>query len=249
MSITPAISGGTVLIAGSSRGIGAAAARLAAEAGAKVILHGRSETPALTSLAADLGAPYIACDGTDETAVSQAVARLRTDGHVIDRLICTLGAVSPTSALDGDTGPWLDEFRWNVLAPAHFIRAVAPDMLARGFGRIVTVSSIRGRDNLANEEVTAYGAAKAALENLTAVYAKRLAPAVTVNCVAPGFVLTDMSAVWSEDVRAEVRRSLLGRAAEPEEIARVLLFLVSDGASFITGQTLLADGGLDARLT
>lgn len=122
-------------------------------------------------------------------------------------------------------------------------------MLARGHGRIVTVSSIRGRDNLAHPEVIAYGAAKAALENVIAALAKQFAPAVTVNAVAPGFVRTDMAGTWSAGVRDEVRRSLLGRAAEPEELARVLLFLVSDAASFIAGQTLLADGGLDARIS
>jgi 3-oxoacyl-[acyl-carrier protein] reductase len=133
------------------------------------------------------------------------------------------------------------------LAPVNFIRAVAPGMTARGRGRIVTVSSIRGRDNLASPEVTGYSAAKAALENVTASFAKALAPAVTVNAVAPGFVMTDMAETWSETVRGEVASNLLGRAGQPEEIAALLSYLTSDGASFITGQTILADGGLDAR--
>lgn len=241
------LSGSTILIAGSSRGIGAATARLAVEAGAKVVLHGRSPSAALTTLGEELGAPAIACDGTDARAVEASVSELFTAGYQIDRLVCTLGAVSKTPALHGDTEAWLEDFRANVLAPVHFIRAVAPAMTKRGNGRIVTVSSIRGRDNLAHAEVTAYSAAKAALENVTATFAKQLAPAVTVNAVAPGFVRTDMAETWSASVRAEVGRSLLGRAAEPEEIARILLFLISDAAGFITGQTLLADGGLDAR--
>lgn len=247
MPITTGLSGSTILVAGSSRGIGAAAARLAADAGAKVILHGRSESPALADLAEELGAPTITCDGRDAAAVADSVARLLADGHAVDRLVCTLGAVSFTPALTGSTDTWLEEFRANVLAPAHFIRAVAPGMVERRRGRIVTVSSIRGNDTLAHGDVTAYSVAKAALENVTSTFAKELAPHVTVNAVAPGFVLTDMAATWSPTVRDEVGRSLLGRAAEPEEIARVLLFLVSDAASFITGQTLLADGGLAAR--
>jgi 3-oxoacyl-[acyl-carrier protein] reductase len=155
--------------------------------------------------------------------------------------------VTSTPALGGDTEDWVAEFRSNVLAPAHFIRAVAPAMLRRGRGRIATVSSIRGRNNLAGSDVTGYSAAKSALENVTVSYAKQLAPVVTVNAVAPGFVLTDMAGTWTDAVRAEVPRNLLGRAAQPHEIASVLTFLVSDAAAFITGQTLLVDGGLEAR--
>jgi 3-oxoacyl-[acyl-carrier protein] reductase len=237
----------TVLIAGSSRGIGAAAARLEAANGSRVILHGRTESEGLTKLAADLGAPAFACDGQDADAVQAMVAEVKGQGLVPDALICTLGAVQATDAMTGDTDVWLDEYRANVLAPVNFIRAVAPLMLAKGGGRIVTVSSIRGRDNLASPEVTGYSAAKAALENVTVSFAKALAPTITVNSVAPGFVMTDMAETWSDEVRKEVRANLLGRAGEPEEIAALLSFLVSDHASFITGQTILADGGLDAR--
>jgi 3-oxoacyl-[acyl-carrier protein] reductase len=234
--------GRTVLIAGASRGIGAATARLAADAGARVIVHGRTRSEPLLSLARSLDATAIACDGRDETAVRQAVA-----GFEVDALICTLGSVQPTPALDGDTEDWVSDFRSNVLAPAHFIRAVAPAMRQRGYGRIATVSSIRGRNTLAGSDVTGYSAAKAALENMTVSYAKELAPAVTVNAVAPGFVLTGMSKTWTDTVHAEVGRNLLGRAAQPQEIAGVLTFLISDAASYLTGQTIVVDGGLETR--
>lgn len=237
----------TVLIAGSSRGIGAAAARREAAAGSRVILHGRSDSPALKELSVELDAPAYHCDGQDAAAVQELVDTAVTATGPIDALICTLGSVVATDALSGSTEDWIAEYRSNVLGPVNFIRAVAPSMLANGGGRIVTVSSIRGRDNLASPEVTGYSAAKAALENVTVSFAKALAPSITVNAVAPGFVLTDMSETWSDAVREEVATNLLGRAAAPEEIAALLCFLVSDGASFITGQTVLADGGLDAR--
>jgi 3-oxoacyl-[acyl-carrier protein] reductase len=237
----------TVLIAGSSRGIGAAAARREAAAGSRVILHGRSESPALKELAAELDAPAYSCDGQDAAAVTEMVDNVLAAEGRIDALICTLGSVLATDAMTGSTDDWIDEYRSNVLGPVNFIRAVAPAMLAGDGGRIVVVSSIRGRDNLASPEVTGYSAAKAALENVTVSFAKALAPSITVNAVAPGFVLTDMSETWSAEVRKEVETNLLGRAAQPEEIAALLCFLVGDGASFITGQTILADGGLDAR--
>lgn len=237
----------TVLIAGSSRGIGASAARQEAAAGSRVVLHGRSESAALKELAVELDAPYYSCDAQDGAGVAALVDSAVAEVGPINALICTVGTVTATDALSGSTEAWVDEFRSNVLGPVNFIRAVAPGMLAAGGGRIVTVSSIRGRDNLASPEVTGYSAAKAALENVTVSFAKALAPSVTVNSVAPGFVLTDMSETWSDEVRKEVATNLLGRAAQPEEIAALLCFLASDAASFITGQTILADGGLDAR--
>jgi 3-oxoacyl-[acyl-carrier protein] reductase len=237
----------TVLIAGSSRGIGAAAARQEAAAGSRVVLHGRSNSTALKQISEELDAPAYHCDGQEAVAVHQLVDNVLSDVGAIDALICTLGGVTPTDALTGDTELWIEQFRSNVLGPANFIRAVAPSMLANGKGRIVTVSSIRGRDNLASPAITGYSAAKAALENVTVSFAKALAPAVTVNAVAPGFVLTDMSKTWSEAARKQVEMNLLGRAARPEEIASLLCFLASESASFITGQTILADGGMDAR--
>jgi 3-oxoacyl-[acyl-carrier protein] reductase len=241
------LTGKTILLAGSARGIGASAARIAHAAGATVILHGRKASPVLASLAEELGdATTVYCDGRDAAAVRTAVDEALINGP-IHGLICTIGAVQASDALDGDIEVWIEEYRNNVLAPVNFIRAVAPSMRAQGSGRIVTVSSIRGRDNLASHEVTGYGAAKAAIENVTVSLAKELAPEVTVNCVAPGFALTDMAETWSPAVRTEVAKSLLGRAAQPDEIARVLVFLASDAASFITAQTILVDGGLDAR--
>lgn len=237
----------TVLIAGSSRGIGAATARLEAARGSQVLLHGRSHSDHLDKLAAELGAPAFSCDSQDAAAVTRAVDEIAAQGYEIDALICTVGSVQQTDALTGDTEEWIEEYRSNVLGPVNFIRAVSLGMKARRRGRIALVSSIRGRDNLASPEVTGHSAAKAALENVTASFAKALAPAITVNAVAPGFVLTDMAGTWSESVRRDVASNLLGRAGQPEEIAELLSFLTGPGASFITGQTILADGGLDAR--
>lgn len=124
------VHGRTVLTAGASRGMGATTARLAAEAGARMIVHGRTPSAPLLLVACSLGATAIACD---ETAVRRAVAGLE-----VDALICALGSMRPTPAIDGDTEDRVSQFRSNMPAPAHFIRAIAPAMRRRGYGRVAT---------------------------------------------------------------------------------------------------------------
>jgi len=98
---------------------------------------------------------------------------------------------------------------------------------------------------MASNRGTAYSASKAGVINLTSALAKEYAPIIRVNSVAPGFTLTEMAKTWNDTVRNQVKTALLGRAAEPEEIAEAILFLASDKASFITGQTLDVDGGYE----
>lgn len=235
----------TMLIAGSSRGIGAAVARLAHQQGWDVVLHGRSMSDGLRALSAELGAPAISCDGTDRRAVLDAVASAIPDGR-LDALVNSLGAVQASVVLDDQDDLWLGQYSANVLGPLHFSQAAIPLMRSSG-GAIVNVSSIRGYDTLADAEVAAYSAAKAALMNMTSGLARRFAPEIRVNCVAPGFTLTDMADTWSDRVRSTVKTALLGRAAEPDEIAEVIVFLAGPRSSFITGQTILADGGFELR--
>ncbi|MFV0432626.1 MAG: SDR family NAD(P)-dependent oxidoreductase [Leucobacter sp.] len=242
------LTGRTVLVAGSSRGIGAATARIAAGLGASVVVHGRRPSDELDAVASEIGALSIWCDGTDPGEVRDACESLDARGVGVDHLVCTLGTVRRTPALEPLNERWIEEYSSNVLGPVNFVQAIAPGMLERGRGSIALVSSIRGRDSLASPEIAAYSAAKAALENVTTAFAKELAPRVRVNAVAPGFVLTDMAETWSDRSRAQVEASLLARAAEAEEIGWVLNFLISDASSFMTGQTLLVDGGLDARM-
>lgn len=233
----------TLLVAGSSRGIGAATARSAAESGATVIVHGRQDSPALRGLAAELGARWVTCDGTDPEAVHQLATRLVDDGVSIDTLVCTLGAVAATPVLDECDDVWINLMRQNVLAPLHFVQSFTPQLRASGWGRVVLVSSIRGIAGLASPEVAAYSAAKAALINLSASLAKELAPDIAVNVVVPGFALTDMSRTWSAEVRDQSSTALLGRPAEPSEIGGAVLFLASSAASFMTGEVLHVEGG------
>lgn len=237
----------TMLIAGSSRGIGAAVARLARREGWDVLLHGRSMSDGLHALSSELSARAITCDGTDRQGVLDAVASATADCG-LDALVNSLGTVRPSVVLEDQDDFWLEQYSVNVLGPLHFSQAAIPLMRSAG-GSIVNVSSIRGYDTLSDAEVAAYSAAKASLMNMTSGLARKFAPKIRVNCVAPGFTLTDMADTWSDRVRSTVKTALLGRAAQPAEIAEVILFLASQRSSFITGQTILADGGFELRNT
>jgi NAD(P)-dependent dehydrogenase (short-subunit alcohol dehydrogenase family) len=235
--------GQTVLITGSSRGIGAACARAAVAEGATVVVHGRTASPALAAIASELDCRAIAVDGIEPEKVKEALHELMTDGVRIDVLINSLGATGPRTGLETTDEEWIHSLKVNLLAPLHFIQHVGPRMSAAGYGRIVNITSMRGLPYLASEHLLAYSAAKAALSQVTAALAKTFAPHVTVNAVAPGFTATDMAATWTEQVRQQAAGSLVGRPATPQEIAEIVINLARPGASFLTGQTVLVDGG------
>ena len=231
------LQGKTVLITGSSSGIGAATAKLALGYGATVILHGKEEDQKLKSLAKELNCKYIFCDVVDKLAVEKAVSEVSK----IDILVNCAGVTLRQNFLESTDDAWLDVFKVNVLGTTHFCQAVIPIMQKNNYGRIVNIASIRGYGITSGRP--AYSASKAAIINLTAVLAKEFSPTVAVNAVSPGFTETAMAKTWDDEVWRQVKSALLGRVAQPKEIAEAILFLASDKASFITGQTILVDGG------
>ncbi len=233
--------GEVVLITGSSRGIGAATARLAKQRGAKVVLHGRTESVQLKNLAKELESEYIVCEVVDEGAVKKAVNEVLKQVERIDVLVNCAGVSTSKPFIELTDEDWLDAFKVNVLGTVHACKAVLPHMQKQKSGRIINISSIRGYGVTSGR--AAYSAAKASIINLTCTLAKEYAPDILVNAVAPGFTETDMAKTWSDRVWNQVKQSLLGRVAQPEEIAEAILFLSSPKNTFITGQTLLVDGG------
>lgn len=230
--------GKTILITGSSRGIGAATARLAKSYGAEVILHGKSESENLKKLASELDFEYIFCDLTDLGKVKSEVDKLGK----IDILVNSAGINISKPFQELTSEDWLETFKANVLGTVNFSKAVIPKMNEAKYGKIINISSVKGYQNAAGR--AAYSSSKATIINLTASMAKELSPYILVNSVAPGFTQTEMTqATWSERVKKHVGQSLLKRMAKPEEIAEVILFLASDRSSYITGQTILVDGG------
>ena len=236
-----ALTGKVILITGSSRGIGASTAKLAKEYGADVILHGKTESQGLKKFAKELEAKYIVCDVSDKKTVQKEVEKVVKEVGKIDALVNSAGAAISKTFAESDDETWLEMFKINLLGTVHFCQAVIPYMKKAKKGRIVNIASIRGHQVTSSSP--AYSAAKGAVVNLTSSLAKQVAPEIAVNGVSPGFINTDMTEIWTERVWEQAKSSLLGRLGEPREIAEVILFLASDKASFINGQTILVDGG------
>jgi len=233
------LGGKTILITGSSRGIGASIAKLAAAYGAKVILHGKTQSAELVNLASEIGAEYISCDVSDELQVKKAVEALGE----IDVLVNSAGVNLSKPFLEQTTESWKETFDVNVLGTVNFSKAVLPQMIRNRQGKIINIASIKGYLHIPGS--TAYAASKAAIMSLTSNMAKEFAPHILVNAVAPGFTDTTMTEKTLTDrIRKQIDQIPLKRMARPEEIAEVILFLASDKCNYMTGETIKVSGGL-----
>ena len=247
------LEGRRVLIAGAGRGIGAACARLFADAGAALACldsdAGRRDAMVAELRQAGAQAVGLDCDVRQRSSVEAAVAQAIASFGGLDVCVDIIGEARWGRVLDLSDQDWDDSFTLVLRHVFYLARAAGRQMLAQGTGgAIVSIGSVSG---IASAPLHgAYGAAKAGLIALTKTLAVELAAAgIRVNCVAPGAVRTPrLLEVTSEERRAESARHIpLGRIAEPEEIAQVGLFLASDLASYITGQTVVADGGATAQ--
>jgi NAD(P)-dependent dehydrogenase (short-subunit alcohol dehydrogenase family) len=237
------LEGKTALVTGATSGIGKATASALARLGATVIVTGRDAergARVVKEIEDDGGsARFVAADLSDPGQV----AHLAQEAGEVDILVNNAGRswFGPTADLDADTFDAL--FSSNVRSAYLLAAAMAPAMAARGSGSIVNLDSMAGAVGLAGG--AAYGASKASLSALTRAWAAEFSPAgVRVNAVTPGPVYSDGAA--PERIDALATTTLLGRGAQPEEIADVIAFLCTPRARYITGATIPVDGGRTA---
>src|SRR3954470_13830244 len=239
------LSGKTAFVTGSTRGIGLAIAQALYEAGAKVGVVGRDVERA-RSVAAGFGnrAAGVACDVADGDQVDAASAEVQAVLGPIDILVNNAGLTRDNIVLRLTDADWDTVLDANLKGAFHTIRAAIRGMMKRRSGRIINIGSIVGLTG--NKGQANYAASKAGLVGLTKSIAKEYASRnVLVNCIAPGFIETDMTDALPAEARATLLEEIaLGRLGRPEDIAGTVLFLASDLASYITGQVLVVDGGM-----
>ena len=233
-----------VLITGGSRGIGAACVRRFAADGCRVVINYRGSRGQAEALAAQGGGLALQADVADPVQVQDMVDNVLDKFCQLDILVCNAGISQQKLFGDLTDADWRRMFAVNVDGVFHSIRAVLPHFIHRKAGRIVTVSSMWGQVGGSCE--AAYSASKAAVIGLTKALAKELGPSgITVNCVAPGVIDTEMNArLDAGTLAALAEETPLGTIGTPEDVAQSVCFLASDAARFITGQVLAPNGGL-----
>ena len=244
--------GKTALITGGGRGIGATTALMMLAEGGRVGVLDVNEDHLrkVTETARERGHQLktFVADVSKKDQVQRTTDSFVEEFGRMDILVNNAGMSIPRPFLEKTVEDWVKTLEVNLIGVFLCAQAAAKYMLARKSGRIVNISSIRGIDHCGREGIMDYSAAKGAVINLTKTMAKELAPFITVNTVAPGHTLTEMTAPLPETVKkVMIEGSYLKRMAQPEDIARAILFLASDDASFITGQILLVDGGFSLK--
>jgi NAD(P)-dependent dehydrogenase (short-subunit alcohol dehydrogenase family) len=247
------LSGKVALVTGGSKGLGKAMARGFAEAGADVVIASRNEGELKAALDEILrgtdrkGRYFVADLGRRDEAQKLADAALGALGR-IDILVNNAGTNKP-EAIDAITDTtWDQVLELNLSSVMALTRAVVPDMKRRRWGRIIHISSIMGF--VSKEKRNIYSATKSALIGLARASALDLGEfGITVNCIAPGPFLTDLPASVLSDAEKKVfsDRTALGRWGDPKELVGPALLLASDAGAYITGETLVVDGGYLAR--
>ena len=243
------LDGKIALVTGGSRGIGRAIALRLAEEGAKVAINYAGNQTAAEEVKAIIEQPggtamIVQTDVSDSTAAAEMVARVHEELGGLDILVNNAGITRDTLLIRMKDEDFDAVINTNLKGIYACTKAAAKFMTKQRSGRIVNLSSVVGE--IGNIGQTNYAAAKAGVIGFSKAAAKEFAARhVTVNVVAPGFIDTDMTAVLKDSIREKLIEGIpLGALGKPEHVADAVLFLVSDAASYITGQVLNVDGGM-----
>jgi 3-oxoacyl-[acyl-carrier protein] reductase len=243
------LAGQVVLVTGGSRGIGAATAKAAAEAGAAIAIGYREDVNAASLVVESIRgiggvAEAFRADVSDPAEANQLITSVEGSFGKIDGLVNNAGIMPSSPLVEMSDDEWDAVLRTNLYGPFYCSRAALPGMVQRGRGSIVMISSRLGQ--IGWPELAHYSAAKAGLLGLTKSMAREYGPqGVRVNAVAPGFTITDMTRdiVDTESGRRRLAELPSRRFPEPENVAAAVVFLLTDAAALFHGQTLNPNGG------
>lgn len=235
--------GRVAVVTGGTRGIGKSIAVDLKKAGCKVVASYHGNDDAALAFKKDTGIEVMRFDVADFEQCQHAVRRIESEIGAVEILINNAGITRDGFMHKMGEESWDAVLDTNLKSCFNMCRAVIESMRAKGYGRIVNISSINGQVGQMGQ--TNYAAAKAGVFGFTKSLARECANKnITVNAVAPGYIGTDMVAAIAPDVlKAIVSKIPVGRLGEPREIARAVCFLVADEAGFITGETLSVNGG------
>lgn len=244
------LEGKVAIVTGGSRGIGRAIAEDLAKNGAKVVVNYNSNADAANEVVAAIeamGSEAIAVQAdVSDFDQAQALVKATTEKFgQVDILVNNAGTTKDTLLMMMKEDQWDDVININLKSAFNMSKAVARPMVRKKQGgRIINISSVSGIIGLPGQ--SNYSASKAGMIGFSKALAKELGVrAITVNCIAPGFIPTDLTSILEEDRKNWIiENTPLGRMGKPEEIAHAVTFLASDRAAFITGETLRVDGGI-----
>ena len=242
------LSGKIALVTGASRGIGCGIAKTLAKNGAHVVCVSRNvsdvQSVADEITAAGGTATAVACDISDSDNVTKLVKETVVTHNHLDILVNNAGVTRDNLLMRMSEDDWNTVLNINLKAAFIAIKAAARTMIKQRKGRIINISSVVGM--MGNAGQVNYAASKAGLIGLTKSTARELAPrGITANCIAPGYVATDMTNELGDEVQQSLNEKIpLGRIGQVEDIAYAVALLASDEAEYITGQTLTVDGGM-----
>lgn len=237
----------TALITGASRGIGKSIAELFCQMGIHIAGISRNITPIneiQVSSSSKGSIKGYSCDISDGENVKELVSKVLEDLGHIDILINNAGITKDALLARMTEKQWDDVLKVNLKGAFNCTRQIIRPMLKQKFGRIINIGSVVGI--MGNTGQANYVASKAGLMGLTKSSAQELAKRnITVNCIAPGYITTDMTENLSEDLKSQMKKSIpMGRFGTPKDVATLALFLASDESGYITGQTITVDGGM-----